>query len=526
MTWFALTHGLTSLFAATSLTALMTLVGLIHGRAKPARYLWLIPLAPLATALGIPLAAAVRHSLALLTHQPSASLAALVMSLLTFAFLGYLGGRALAGRQRNDIHKRGTVVTDVTGAQRRALRRKRRDPTRLTLTGIDVPPLDETKHFKLIGTTGTGKSTAIRELLQTIRARGERAVIADPDGGYSQAFHDPEQGDVILNPFDERSRKWDLYAELRQPYDYEQLARSIVGEGEGGERSWRLYAQQFLAALLRQTHELKLRDTAELVRLLTAASTEELGILLDGTAAKPFLEGGNERMLGSIRSVTSAATAALDFIAEQKSEAFSIRHWVRAGNGCLYLPYMADQIASLRSLISTWMRIAIFETMTSTANHSANSAQPLWFIVDELDALGKIDGLKDALARLRKFNGRCVLGFQSIAQVSNTYGDGEAQTIVENCGNTLILRCSASEQGGTAKFASRLIGQREVIRQQTSTSRSRQGFAERTQRSRTTSQQHVTEDAVMASEIEQLPDLSGYLKLASSPSWLRVRMST
>jgi hypothetical protein len=44
--------------------------------------------------------------------------------------------------------------------------------------------------------------------------------------------------------------------------------------------------------------------------------------------------------------------------------------------------------------------------------------------------------------------------------------DAEAQTIVENCGNTLILRCSASERGGTAEFASRLIGQREIIRKQ------------------------------------------------------------
>ena len=67
-------------------------------------------------------------------------------------------------------------------------------------------------------------------------------------------------------------------------------------------------------------------------------------------------------------------------------------------------------------------------------------------VVDELDALGQIDGLKDALARLRKFGGRCVLGFQSIAQVSSTYGKGDAQTLVENCGNTLILRCSASER--------------------------------------------------------------------------------
>jgi type IV secretory pathway TraG/TraD family ATPase VirD4 len=57
-----------------------------------------------------------------------------------------------------------------------------------------------------------------------------------------------------------------------------------------------------------------------------------------------------------------------------------------------------------------------------------------------------------------------VLGFQLIAQLSGLYGDSESQTIVENCGNTLILRCSASEQGGTAKFASRPIGEREIVR--------------------------------------------------------------
>jgi hypothetical protein len=34
---------------------------------------------------------------------------------------------------------------------------------------------------------------------------------------------------------------------------------------------------------------------------------------------------------------------------------------------------------------------------------------------------------------------------------------------VENCVNTLILRCSASEHGGTAQSASKLIGEREVI---------------------------------------------------------------
>ena len=68
----------------------------------------------------------------------------------------------------------------------------------------------------------------------------------------------------------------------------------------------------------------------------------------------------------------------------------------------------SGQIAALKGLIATWMRLAIFETM-----NLGEGDHRLWFVVDELDALGQIDGLKDALARLRKFGGRCVIGFQS-----------------------------------------------------------------------------------------------------------------
>ena len=196
----------------------------------------------------------------------------------------------------------------------------------------------------------------------------------------------------------------------------------------------------------------------------------------------------------------------------------SVRDWVRQGRGVLFLPYQADQITALRSIISAWMRLAIFQTMIEDEGDKR-----LWFVVEELDALGPIDGLTNALARLRKFGGRCVLGFQSIAQVSSTYGHGEAQTIVENCSNTLILRCSASESGGTARFASKLIGEREVIRPTLSRTR-RTGIFTDPHHSVSRSEQHVTESAVLAAEIEQLADLSEYLKFASNPAWLRVQL--
>jgi len=188
----------------------------------------------------------------------------------------------------------------------------------------------------------------------------------------------------------------------------------------------------------------------------------------------------------------------------------------RAGIGAASCSFLIrPEITTLQSGISAWMRIAIFEAM-----NRAEGDQRLWFVIDELDALGEIDGLKDALARLRKFGGRYVLGLQSISQVSSTCGKGAADTIVENCGNSLILRCTASEHGGTSQFASRLIGQREVVHTTRSETRRPSGEA-----STATSEQRTIEPAIMASEIERLRDLTGFLKLASIPDWMRVTLA-
>ena len=433
-------------------------------------------------------------------------------------------------RGSSEDYKRGVLVKNAARRRPRLLfgGRPRLPPgfrklPAVTLGGIAVPFADETRHFKMVGTTGTGKSTAIEELLGGALARGDRAVVADPDGGYRRRFFDRYRGDVILNPAERESVRWEPFDEINDRYDVDALSLGLIpSTGDASSNEWRGYARTFLSAVLRRCAELPGRNVAELWRLLAVAPAEELRSVVADTAAQPFLDPDNARMFGSIRAVAVSALAALESVQEQRSAPFSVRRWVRrtAETGVLFIPYRAGQVAALGAMIATWMRIAILEAM----NGDPNRDQRLWFVVDELDALGAMEGLKDALARLRKFGGRCVLGFQSIAQVSGTYGIAAAQTIVENCGNTLILRCSSGENGGTSQFASKLIGEREIIRRQTSRGSDREGlFAVRnTRRSKNTSEQYVTEVAVMASQIEQLPDLCGYLKLASAKEWRTV----
>jgi len=526
----ALTYGISGLEFAYTVILAAILTGLARARASWEKYL-LSPLvaAPVLLLAGIVIA---------LTSAPlriigirNNGLIQLVFGAAVILVTGYVAGRALARNKpsSNPEHRRGAMVTATRPNEPVQSARQRwngasNPSTAITLAGIPIPLEDETKHFKLIGTTGTGKSTAIREILRGALARGDRAIIADADAGYLSRFYDPARGDMILNPFDGDAHKWDLFAEISNDYDIDQLARSLIPDSGDPDRTWCEYARTFFAAVLRQSIRAGNRNDRELFRLLTTADEEELRMMLEGTAAGPFLRVGNEKMFGSLRSIASSAVKALEYTTLQQAPPLSVRQWVRQGTttksgstgGVLFLPYTAGQIATLRCVISAWMRLAIFEAM----DHS-EADQHLWFVVDEVDALGEIDGLKDALARLRKFGGRCVLGLQSIAQMSGTYGKAAADTIVENCGNTCILRCSASEQGGTSEFASKLIGQREVLH----TTQSKTRGPLRWLPSTTTSQHLKIEPAVMASEIERLPDLSGFLKLASVPDWQLVRLT-
>ena len=92
------------------------------------------------------------------------------------AGIGYATGRAVTRPAAPSvaIQRRGAIVLEQAAEPSEAVHRSRRSLTRerelrgLTLAGMAVGAEDETKHFKLIGTTGTGKSTAIGEMLSAL----------------------------------------------------------------------------------------------------------------------------------------------------------------------------------------------------------------------------------------------------------------------------------------------------------------------------------------------------------------------
>jgi tRNA threonylcarbamoyladenosine modification (KEOPS) complex Pcc1 subunit len=142
------------------------------------------------------------------------------------------------------------------------------------------------------------------------------------------------------------------------------LSRSLIADTESAEASCRNYARVFLTSLLRQLHRVKHNDVGELYQLIATTPIDDLRDLLADTPAGPDLAQDNGRFFGAVRAVANTHRSALEHIAHQSSrDRLSVHSLIREGRGVLIPPYSANQIATLRSIISTWMRLVIFETM-------------------------------------------------------------------------------------------------------------------------------------------------------------------
>lgn len=324
------------------------------------------------------------------------------------------------------------------------------------INGIPLPRDAECEHILMTGTTGSGKTNALQQLLIQIKALGHKAVIVDTNAGFFSRYYEPFQ-DKLLNPFDVRSQQWDLWKECVNDYDYDEFAESLI-PSDHYDSFWTKAAQQLLSTTLAKMNLNKDKSLDELLTLLLNKPLKDVVEYYQGTSVSAYVDPGAEKTALGIRATLVSAIRSLKYVKDQKKvPPFSIRDWIinDAEKGCLYLSCLPTQREALKPLFSAWLSIALKSLMSAGENRERR----VWFIIDELASLNRIPILMQGLSESRKYGGCMVLSFQDFHQLEALYGLQTARTLGALSGTKVIFRLDSH----AAKHMAELFGQQEIL---------------------------------------------------------------
>ena len=379
-------------------------------------------------------------------------------------------------------------------------------PAPYTIAGVPFPDRAETRHTIVSGTTGSGKTVLISDLVAQIRERGERCILYDKMGSYTRAFFDPGR-DVLLNPLDARSPRWSPFHEARSLRDFDTMAAALIPQQKDTvDPFWVTAARQLFANGAGVLREKGVTENRVLVDHLLKTELTALAQAMEGTVAQSIVDPENPKTALSVRAMLTAHLGALEVLSDEGTP-FSIRDWVsdeyRGGHrgGLLFLTSRADQHASLRGLISTWLEIAV----NALLSLDQDDGRRVWIVLDELPTLHQVPSLQPGLAESRQFGGCFVLGIQVISALRDLYGRNGAETISGLCGTRAVL--SAPDED-TARWSAACLGRAEV-------EEVAEGFSYGANTIRdgvSLTPRRELRPLALASEIMQLPALHGYLR--------------
>ncbi|KFI12071.1 type IV conjugative transfer system coupling protein TraD [Vibrio coralliilyticus] len=435
--------------------------------------------------------------------------------------------KAQGEKKSEDKHIRGYQLVDPktmsNDLKKRAKEKKKRGNGNGKLSDFVIDDIAlfkqdfEVQHLGIKGTTGAGKSVAIRKLLRWIRKRGDKAIIYDKGCTFVGKFYDPSQ-DIILNPFDARCADWDIWCDAIDAPDFDNMANALIPQHGEGDPFWVDSARTIFASTGYRMRNDKSgeRTTERLLNLMLTSELEEIGSYLKGTEAASLVSDKIQKTAISIKSVLATYIKSLRFLdglnqigkdGQPARQKFSITNWIQDENqrGFLFLSSAARQHASLRPLISSWLAIA----SNAILGLEENPDRRIWVIMDEMPSLHKLPELGEIISEVRKFGGCYVIGLQSYAQLTKTYGKNAAEVIHDLLNTRFYFR---SPSNAMAEISSKDLGEQEIELSKENISYGANELRDGVSLGHETRTQRI----VIPSELQALDDLECYLRVPGS----------
>ncbi len=368
----------------------------------------------------------------------------------------------------------------------------------LELAGMPIPANYENRGFFLVGSPGSGKTQAISQMVAVLKQRSDfRGIVFDRGGELLEKFYDPSK-DLIFNPFDGRSCHWTHTGEPTRP---ETIAAGLIPMGLSKEPFFSTAGRAVMAELFRRT-----QSNTELFELLQGR-IETLSSFLAGTLAARYLE--EPKVATSVLSTVANYCQFYSALIEPQGKTLSFYRWGESDSSrWIFITLRENDAELLKPLYSL-----VFELMLKGLLSNEERTRKTAIVIDELGALNQLPSLHRLLSESRKFLGCPILGTQTEAQITKIYGREDTRIILQGTKTKLILNCADPQ---TAETMAKIIGKQESF--QVTSNRSR--TTHRGGQNRTVSENEQIKEsyAVLPAQLQDLPDLRGYCKMAGFPA--------
>jgi len=380
------------------------------------------------------------------------------------------------------FHHRGRQLISYESALEEARALKGEEDSGLFWGMMRLPSSVASSHFAIVGSTGSGKTISIRLLMQSVlpmigTGKDHRALIYDAKQDMYSILKgiNPPCEVMILNPFDKRGVAWDMAKDITSPATAQQIASILIPENKNASQPFfadaarHLLSGVLISFIKNAPENWRLRDV-----LIALKSQERLKKVLLATPETSDLVEQYFSDATTARNVMSTVATKMqryEFIAAAWSKAkksISLRDWLKS-ESILILGNDEATRTALDAINQVIFKRLSELILAQTESETGITGRRTWIFLDELRQAGKLEGLSSLLTKGRSKGASVILGYQDIEGLREVYGHQLANEIAGQCANKAILRCDSSD---TAKWASALFGEREVLERRESVSQS------------------------------------------------------
>lgn len=419
-------------------------------------------------------------------------------------------------KQRNcDRFIRGAKMIPIEVLNEELAIHAQENPLSLIKIGDTTIPFDmEAKHMLILGTSGSGKGVLMNQLVDQINERkksktGECCIFYDLKGEFvAKQF---QEGDYIFSPFDARSIGWNIFNEIESLPDFDIMSKSLfISPDEKNAYWYNCAGDVFKAGLI----YLKMSETTTNVDLwnffslpLAVMKSKLMQLPLEYQGAMKHIDKEDAPASASIVSILQERIQFFQYLTDLDGD-FSFRKYIREQDKekihpNLYILNIKQYSAIFKPLMTLCIDAMIRETLSLPDDLNKR----IWFIIDELGSLYRMDSILDLETAGRSKGGCLVCANQDLGRIEEMYGRANLKSFFNNFNTNFTFRIKEPE---TAEFLSKAIGDQQLVK----TNQSRQMSPSETGDRRSESDQEKTERLLMPVEFQMLQDLEAVINIA------------